>query len=58
MSGWPVQSNVVSVSVIADNCVIADILSTLFFVLGKDKAQEFIEKNRLKGVKGIFYLKQ
>ncbi len=55
VSGRPAQSGVLSVSVVAKDCLTADILATLFFILGKNQAEDFIKENNLKGVKAIFY---
>jgi thiamine biosynthesis lipoprotein len=46
-SGYPAESGVVSVTVIAPDCLTADALATSIFVLGKDKGQELVK--RLKG---------
>ena len=42
-TGRPVQHNLGSVTVVADNCTIADSLSTTLFVLGPEKGLKFIE---------------
>jgi thiamine biosynthesis lipoprotein len=42
-TGWPVQHNLGSVSVVADNCTTADSLSTTLFVLGPEAGLRFIE---------------
>jgi thiamine biosynthesis lipoprotein len=44
-SGYPVDSDVVSVSVITKNCTTADSLSTAFFVMGLDGIKNFLAKN-------------
>lgn len=44
-TGYPVDNNVLSVSVITKNCTSADSLSTSFFVMGLDKIKDFISKN-------------
>ncbi len=49
-TGSPVK-DVVSVTIVADNAMHADILSTLVFVLGREKGMEFIKKS--KGVEGM-----
>ncbi|MBU1122287.1 MAG: FAD:protein FMN transferase [Candidatus Omnitrophica bacterium] len=43
-SGFPVENDVLSVSVIADSCVIADGLATAFSVMGKDKVEDFFDE--------------
>ncbi|HWH69209.1 MAG TPA: FAD:protein FMN transferase [Candidatus Sulfotelmatobacter sp.] len=42
-TGWPVQHQLGSVSVVADTCTLADALSTTLFVLGPEAGQRFIE---------------
>ncbi len=42
-TGQPVQHNLGSVSVVADNCMTADALSTTLFVLGPKEGLRFIE---------------
>ncbi|MFC1704173.1 FAD:protein FMN transferase [Candidatus Omnitrophota bacterium] len=39
-TGYPADSGVVSVTVIADDCITADALATSIFVLGKEKGEE------------------
>ena len=43
-TGRPVDSGVVSISVIADDCLTADALATSIFVLGKDKGKELAKR--------------
>ncbi|NQT25885.1 FAD:protein FMN transferase [candidate division KSB1 bacterium] len=45
-TGYPARG-LASVSIIADNPVIADVLSTAIFVMGKDKGLAFLEKTKL-----------
>jgi thiamine biosynthesis lipoprotein len=47
-SGYPVSNGVVSVSVIADNCTLADGLATAIMVMGAEKGIQLV--NRLKNV--------
>lgn len=42
-TGHPVQHNLGSVSVVAENCTLADGLSTTLFVLGAEEGMKFIE---------------
>lgn len=42
--GYPVESNIVSVSVIGENCVIADSLATAFFIMGSEAAKDFLSE--------------
>lgn len=43
-TGYPVDSDVASVTVIASDCLTADALATTIFVLGKDKGQTLAKK--------------
>lgn len=43
-TGYPVQNNLLSVTVFADDCMTADGYATAFMVMGKEKSQEFVEK--------------
>ncbi len=54
-TGWPVNNDIVSVSVLADNCTFADGLATAVMVMGKQKGIEFI--NRLDSVECMMVLK-
>lgn len=42
-TGWPVQESL-SVTVVAKSAMLADVLSTAFFVLGADKSLEILER--------------
>lgn len=46
LSGYPADINI-SATVIAEKCIDADALSTLFFVLNEFERKEFIQKNKL-----------
>ncbi len=46
-TGYPVQHHLASITVIADNCTLADGLSTGLFVLGEEKALEVAEAQNL-----------
>ncbi len=50
-SGYPVSSGVVSVSVIADNCILADGLATAIMVMGAEKGLQLV--NRLENVECV-----
>jgi thiamine biosynthesis lipoprotein len=50
-TGYPVRNGVVSVSILADNCIFADGLGTAVLVLGVEKGLALI--NRLEGVDGL-----
>jgi len=44
-SGYPVESKVISISVITKNCTSADSLATAFLVLGLEGTRDFLNKN-------------
>ncbi len=45
-TGAPVENGLVSLTVVADDCLQADGLSTALFVVGKDRAKAYWEKHR------------
>ncbi len=45
-TGYPEKSTLLSATVIANDCAIADALATAFMVMGGDKARSFQEKNK------------
>ena len=50
-SGRPVKNDLISVTVVAEDCMKADALATAVFVLGKDKGISLI--NGIEGVEGV-----
>ena len=44
-TGYPVQHNILSSTVIADNCATADAYATAFMVMGLEKAQKLLERH-------------
>ncbi|MDR3085549.1 MAG: FAD:protein FMN transferase [Christensenellaceae bacterium] len=52
-TGWPAQSGLASVTVIAQNGVLADALSTAFFVLGEERSLELL-RERFAGAELLF----
>lgn len=44
-TGYPVQHNILSATVLADNCATADAYATAFMVLGLDKAKTVLERH-------------
>lgn len=44
-TGYPVQHNILSATVIADNCATADAYATSFMVLGMEGAKKILEKH-------------
>jgi len=55
-TGYPVQNGVVSASVVADNCTLADGLATGLMVMGPEKGIALL--NRLNGVEGMLIVHQ
>ena len=45
MTGYPVQHNILSATVLANNCATADAYATSFMVLGLDGAMKILEKH-------------
>jgi thiamine biosynthesis lipoprotein len=50
-TGYPVTHHVVSVSILADDCTLADGLATAVLVMGPEKGLELI--NRVEGIEGL-----
>lgn len=46
-TGYPVEHNLLSATVFAQDCMTADALATSFMVMGVEKACEFVEQQRL-----------
>jgi thiamine biosynthesis lipoprotein len=46
-TGYPVQHNLLSISVLANNCIDADAYATALLVMGLEKAKIFAQKNKL-----------
>ncbi len=44
-TGYPVQHNILSATVLANNCATADAYATAFMVLGLEKTQEILERH-------------
>ena len=44
-TGYPVQHNILSSTVLANNCAEADAYATAFMVLGLDKAKKVLEQH-------------
>ena len=44
-TGHPVQHSILSSTVIAKECIIADAFATAFMVMGMERAKELLEKN-------------
>lgn len=44
-TGYPVQHNILSATVIADNCATADAYATAFMVMGMEKAKKLLDRH-------------
>jgi FAD:protein FMN transferase len=55
-SGYPVSNGVVSATIIADDCTLADGLGTAVMVMGPEKGMALIK--RLKGVEGLVVVEE
>lgn len=44
-TGWPVQGDLLSVTIVADNGTMADAYSTALYVMGRETAQDFWRQN-------------
>ena len=53
-TGYPTKTNVLSVSVIAENCMIADAYATAFQAMGIEKVKAFLQKEKNLKVYFIF----
>jgi FAD:protein FMN transferase len=54
-TGYPVQTQVVSATIIAQTCTFADGLATAAMVMGPEKSIDLI--NRLKNVEGLIIVR-
>ncbi len=57
-TGYPADNGLLSVTVVCDDPVAADILSTAFFVVGKEKAATLFEKCTAYGVKTVIFVSE
>jgi thiamine biosynthesis lipoprotein len=46
LTGYPVEHNLLSATVIAPNAAIADAYATVFMVMGVDKTMQFVQENK------------
>lgn len=49
-TGYPVESNMVSVTVFHPSCMTADALATALMAMGEEKARQFVQKHRLDAI--------
>lgn len=45
-TGYPVRHSLLSVTIIVDNCALADAYATSFMVMGLDKSKDFLSKHK------------
>ena len=45
-TGYPAKNNLLSTTVIADNCMTADAYATAFMVMGLEKSKQFLSENK------------
>lgn len=45
ITGYPVQHNILSATVLADNCATADAYATAFMVMGLEKAKAILDRH-------------
>lgn len=57
-TGYPADNGLLSVTVVCDDPVAADILSTAFFVVGKEKAEALFEKCTSYGLKSVIFVSE
>lgn len=46
ISGYPIYSNLLSITVIAKDCITADAYATAFMIMGLEKTKKYLEKNK------------
>ena len=49
-TGYPIKSDLKSITVVSSESIDGDALSTPLFIMGKDKASEFMKKHNISGV--------
>ena len=49
-TGYPIKSDLKSITIVSDKSIDGDSLSTPLFIMGKNKAYEFIKKHNISGV--------
>lgn len=56
-TGYPVQNELTSVTVVCSDGLSSDALSTAFFVMGEEEAIKYIEANKEDGIEAVFIRK-
>lgn len=49
-TGYPVKSDLKSITIVSDDSIEGDALSTPLFIMGKNKAYEFMKKHNISGI--------
>lgn len=49
-TGYPVKSDLKSITIVSDESIEGDALSTPLFIMGKEQAYEFMKKNNVSGI--------
>lgn len=49
-TGYPIKSDLKSITIVSDESIDGDALSTPLFIMGKDKAYEFMKKHNISGI--------
>lgn len=49
-TGYPIKSDLKSITIVSDKSIDGDSLSTPLFIMGKNKAYEFVKKHNISGV--------
>ena len=53
-TGYPAKNNLLSATVVADDCMTADAYATLFMVMGKEDAKKFLDTHKDLGLEVYF----
>lgn len=49
-TGYPIKSDLKSITIVSEESIDGDALSTPLFIMGKDKAYEFMKKHNISGI--------
>lgn len=49
-TGYPIRSDLKSITIVSDDSIEGDALSTPLFIMGKNKAYEFMKKHNISGI--------